>query len=138
MSLFLLSSDPLDPAALRRTMQRPDAGALTVFEGWVRNHHQGRAVLSLEYEAAPELCQSEGDRLLADTRAQFDILDAAVVHRTGHLNLGDIAVWIGVASGHRETAFAACRFLIEEIKVRLPIWKKEHYAGGDTTWIGAE
>ena len=119
-------------------MQRPDAGALCIFEGWVRNNHQGRAVLSLEYEAATELCQSEGDRLLADARGQFDILDAVVVHRTGHLHVGDVAVWIGVASGHRDTAFAACRFLIEEIKVRLPIWKKEHYAQGDATWIGEE
>ncbi|MFO1491765.1 MAG: molybdenum cofactor biosynthesis protein MoaE [Kiritimatiellia bacterium] len=136
--MFLLSSEALDPAALRQRLQRPDAGALTVFEGWVRNHHQGLAVLSLEYEAAPELCQSEGDRLLADARAQFDILDVLVAHRTGHLAIGDIAVWIGVASGHRDTAFAACRFLIDEIKVRLPIWKKEHYARGGATWIGAE
>ena len=136
--MFILSEKPLDPAALRERLHRPDAGALTVFEGWVRNNHQGRAVLSLEYEAAPELCQSEGDRLLADARARFDILDALVAHRTGHLRIGDIAVWIGVASGHRDAAFAACRFLIEEVKVRLPIWKKEHYAGGDTTWIGSE
>ena len=136
--MFILSEQPLDPAALRQRLQRPDAGALTVFEGWVRNNHQGRTVLSLEYEAAPELCQSEGGRLLADTLARFDVLDALVAHRTGHLAIGDLAVWIGVASGHRDTAFAACRFLIEEIKVRLPIWKKEHYAGGDTIWIGAE
>lgn len=136
--MFLLCPEIIQHADLRRTLQRADAGALAVFEGWVRNHNEGREVLSLEYEAAPELCKGEAEMLLAEARARFEILDAVIAHRVGHLRVGDMAVWIGVASKHRAAAFDACRFLIEELKVRLPIWKKEHYAAGGAEWIGAE
>lgn len=135
--MFQLTDRPIDMAPLRARLARPDAGALSVFEGWVRNHHEGRPVASLEYEAAPALCVAEAERLLGELRSRFEILDAVVVHRVGHLHIGDLAVWIGVTAAHRDAAFAGCRFLIEEIKQRLPIWKKEHAEDGRAGWIGA-
>lgn len=134
--MFLLTTKTIDPAALRARLARPDAGALSVFEGWVRDHDGSRSVASLEYEAAEELCLAEAGRLLAEARTRFAILDAVIVHRIGHLRIGELAVWIGVTASHRDAAFAACRFLIEEIKQRLPVWKKEHYADGQAGWIG--
>lgn len=134
--MFLLSEQTIDPAALRARLACPQAGALSVFEGWVRNQDGGRPVASLEYEAAAELCDAEGGRIMAEAQNRFALLDAVVVHRTGHLLVGDLAVWIGVTASHRDAAFAACRFLIEEIKQRLPVWKKEHYADGRAGWIG--
>lgn len=134
--MFLLCPEPIDHEALRRELQRPEAGALAVFEGWVRNQNEGRQVLSLEYESAPDLCRAEAEKLLAEARSRYPILDATIAHRVGHLRIGDLAVWIGVTSRHRAAAFDACRFLIEDLKVRLPIWKKEHYAAGGAAWIG--
>lgn len=136
--MFDLTDSPIDTAALRRRLQSPGAGALAVFEGWVRNHHEGREVARLEYECEPNLCRAEADRILAEARRRFDLLDLAVVHRVGSLAIGDTAVWIGVASAHRDAAFAACRFLIEELKARLPVWKKEHYREQPARWIGME
>lgn len=136
--MFLLCPEPIDHEELRRKMQRPDSGALAAFEGWVRNQNEGQNVLSLEYESAPDLCRAEAEKLLAEARARFEILDAVIAHRTGHLRIGDMAVWVGVTSKHRAAAFDACRFLIEELKARLPIWKKEHYAAGGASWIGEE
>lgn len=134
--MFLLSHEPLDPVALRARMARPDAGALSVFEGWVRDHHEGRPVASLEYEAAETFCRAEAERLLAEAREKFPVLDAVIAHRVGPLRVGDLAVWIGVSAAHRDAAFAGCRHLIEDLKQRLPIWKKEHYADGAAGWIG--
>lgn len=135
--MFELTSQPIDSAALRRHFERPDAGALCVFEGWVRNHHGGRPVAFLEYEAAEDFCRVEAGRLLAEVRSRFEVHDVIVVHRVGRLKIGDIAVWIGVCSSHRDAAFGACRAIIEELKVRLPVWKKEHYDSGETSWIGS-
>lgn len=136
--MFHLCPEPIDPAALRQRLANPVAGALAIFEGWVRNHNEGQPVASLEYEAAPALCDAEAERLLAEARERFEILDAIVVHRVGHLQIGDMAVWVGVTSRHRAAAFDACRYLVEELKARLPIWKKEHYAAGSAKWIGED
>jgi molybdopterin synthase catalytic subunit len=89
----------------------------------------------LDYEAHPPLAEKEGERILAEARAKFPILDAACVHRTGALALGDLAVWVGVTAEHRDAAFGACRFIIDEAKARLPIWKREHYSDGTTEWV---
>jgi len=89
----------------------------------------------LDYEAYAPLAEKEGDRILREAREKFQILDAVCIHRTGSLKLGDLAVWIGVISEHRGAAFEACRYIIDEAKARVPIWKKEHYADGSTEWI---
>lgn len=132
---FSLSSSPIDAAALQRGLADERAGACATFEGWVRNRNEGQPVRSLEYEAYAPLAQSEGERILAEARAKFSLLGAACVHRVGHLQLGEMAVWVGVTAEHRGAAFDACRYIIDEAKARLPIWKKEHYATGATAWI---
>jgi molybdopterin synthase catalytic subunit len=133
--MFELSDKPIDPGKLTRRLADPRGGGFVTFEGWVRNHNEGRDVCSLEYEAYPALCDSEAAMILAEAKEKFDIIGAVCVHRAGSLAIGDIAVWIGVSGVHRGPAFAACQFIIDEIKVRLPIWKKEIYTDGDSGWV---
>jgi len=133
--MFELTSTPLDSAALLARLGRPDAGALVVFEGRVRNHHLGRPVTHLEYEAFDELALAEGAAIVAEAERLHPGAHVLCVHRTGTLAIGEIAVWIGVASAHRAAAFAACRHVIEDLKRRLPIWKKEHHPDGAAEWV---
>lgn len=128
----------IDPAALQRSLANPAAGGYCAFEGWVRNENEGHVVERLEYEAYEPLCVAEGEKVLAAAKKKFPYLEARCVHRVGLLEIGDCAVWIGVVSAHRDEAFKACRYIIDEIKVRLPIWKKEHYANGDSGWVNCE
>lgn len=132
---FQLSDRPIDPKALMAAFGEPGAGAVATFEGRVRNSSEGRAVRALDYEAYGPLAVKEGDRILEEARARFPILWSACVHRTGSLALGDIAVWVAVAAAHRAAAFDACRFIIDEAKLRVPIWKREHYADGSAQWV---
>jgi molybdopterin synthase catalytic subunit len=138
MSRFRLSAAPLEPALLARGLDHPGAGALVVFEGRVRDENEGRAVRALDYEAYEPLCLKEGERILAEAVARYGLLEACCVHRTGSLALGEAAVWVGALSGHRGAAFAACRWIIDEIKRRLPVWKREHYADGASAWVRCE
>lgn len=133
--MFTLSETPIDTAAAIKALRNPATGALVTFEGWVRNHNEGRDVTQLDYEAYPEMAEKEGTRILEEARARFDILGAACLHRVGQLAVGDMAVWIGVTAVHREAAFDACEYIIDTIKVRVPIWKKETYADGDSGWV---
>ena len=114
------------------------AGGYVSFEGWVRDHNQGREVTRLEYEAFQDLAIKEGERILAEALVRFPIKRALCIHRVGELGLSDMAVWVGVSSVHRGEAFAACRFIIDEVKHRVPIWKKEHYRSGDSGWVNCE
>jgi len=132
---FFLSSTPADLAALRRELLRPDAGALATFEGWVRDHHEGRPVRELEYEAFAPLAEKEGMRILEEARGRFPVLDIVGMHRVGRLPAGELAVWVGASAAHRAAAFDACRFVIDALKARVPIWKKEHYADGASDWV---
>lgn len=132
---FELTDQPIDPRELINAVRSPEAGGLATFEGWVRNHHQGRNVASLEYEAFAALAEKEGNRILAEICAKHDILEARCVHRTGHLAIGDVAIAIAVSSAHRDAAFAACRDIIDSIKSTVPIWKKEHYTDGSSVWV---
>ena len=131
---FSLSDTPFDTAALRAALLDARVGAFASFEGWVRDHNAGRAVSGLRYEAYATLAEAEGARILEEARTRFDILDVACVHRVGNLALGELAVWVGVTSAHRDAAFAACRYVIDEVKARVPIWKRERYAEGDEDW----
>jgi len=133
--MFRISPSPFDVAALQRSVADERAGACVTFEGWVRNRNEGQPVQSLEYEAYAVLAEREGARILDEARSKFALIGAVAVHRTGHLRLGELAVWVGVTAEHRGAAFDACRFIIDETKARVPIWKKEHYAGGTTAWI---
>lgn len=134
MIRFQLSEAPFDAGPLRAALASPRAGACATFEGWVRDHHGGRAVSGLRYEAYAALAESEGGRVVAEALERFDCIEARCVHRTGDLAIGDLAVWVGVAAAHRGAAFEACRYIIDEVKSRVPIWKHERYADGEATW----
>jgi len=133
--MFRISSARLDPDTLRRELLDARAGGYVSFEGWVRSRNKRRKVCSLEYEAYGELAEKVGARIIAEARARFAIFSAACVHRRGLLQIGDVAVWAGVTAEHRDAAFDACRYIIGEMKKRVPIWKKEHYATGTSEWI---
>ena len=135
--MFTLSSDPIDTTALRHRLDDPAAGAVSCFEGVVRNHNDGRDVMRLQYEGAADLAANEFTKIEAEARSQFEVVHISCVHRTGDLTVGDIAVWVGVSAAHRSDAFGACRYIIDEAKKRLPIWKKEHYAAGESEWLNS-
>jgi molybdopterin synthase catalytic subunit len=133
-----ISDGVIRPDELRSALEDNAAGAYASFEGWIRNENEGRRVLRLEYEAYEPLCVSEGQRIIDEVTSRLPILHARCVHRTGLLEIGECAVWVGVSSPHRDEAFEGCRFIIDQVKVRLPIWKKEHYADGDSGWVNCE
>ncbi len=133
--MFSLSESAIDAAALVRELAHAGAGACVTFEGQVRDRNEGREVLRLDYQAYAALAQAEGARILAEVRERFAILDACCVHRIGALEIGDLAVWAAVTAAHRDAAFAACRYIIDEVKARVPIWKNEHYTDGDSGWL---
>lgn len=136
--MFQISSESLNVEALKAELARADAGACVTFEGWVRNHNEGTEVQQLEYEAYESVAAKEGEEILNEARSKFEVYEARCVHRVGHLAVGDMAVWVGVSAAHRGEAFDACRYVIDEIKHRVPIWKKETYADGDSGWINCE
>ena len=138
MSRFEFSHATIDPTALARALVDPSCGGYASFEGWVRDLNEGRAVHRLEYEAFEELAVREGERIVAEACARFGVRNARCVHRIGDLPLGEIAVWVGVSAPHRDEAFRACRYIIDEVKHRVPIWKKEHYVDGDSGWVNCE
>jgi len=135
MKGFAISDGPIDIAPLRDALLDHRAGAFASFEGWVRDHNDGRQVTGLRYEAYVALAETEGERILGEALSRFAITDARCVHRTGELALGELAVWVGVAAAHRDAAFTACRWIIDEVKARVPIWKHERYADGPAGWI---
>ncbi len=133
--MFRLQTDPLPaPADL---LPRADlaCGGVVIFEGRVRDYNDGRAVTALEYEAYEALALAEGERILAEAAARFAPVRVAAAHRHGLLGLGEAAVVVIAASAHRQEAFAACRWVIDAIKERLPVWKREHYADGTRAWV---
>ena len=135
MMRFSLTAQAIDTAALRARLASHSAGACATFEGWVRNHHEGRAVLGLRYEAYPRLALAEGERVMDEALARFAIIDACCVHRIGEVALGEVAVYVAAVAAHRDAAFAATRCIIDTIKARVPIWKHETYADGAAQWI---
>ncbi len=135
MKRFALSDTAIDAAAEKAVLDHAAAGACAIFEGWVRNHNEGRAVLRLDYQAYAALADAEGEAILAEAMQRFALRAARSVHRTGSLAIGDMAVWVGVSADHRGAAFEACRWIIDEVKLRVPIWKREHYADGDSGWL---
>ncbi len=135
--MFAITSEPIDVAEWSRKVDDPATGAFSTFEGRVRNHAGGRAVTSLHYEAYDALAVKEGERILAEARERFGVSHVACVHRVGHLVIGECAVWVGVSAAHRVDSFAACRYIIDEVKKRVPIWKKERYVEGDSVWVEA-
>ena len=135
---FRIESKPLQPDLWRAELQNPASGGYVSFEGWVRDNNEGHEVLQLEYQAYEALALKEGQVILAEACERYPFEKAMCVHRVGALEIGDLAVWVGVSSGHRDEAFRACRYIIDEIKHRVPIWKKEIYTNGDSGWVNCE
>jgi sulfur-carrier protein adenylyltransferase/sulfurtransferase len=138
MAAFRFSRTSIDVASLRAELADPACGGYTSFEGLVRNHNEGLSVRHLEYEAFEPLAVKEGERIVAEAIERFGIERAACVHRIGDLAIGEMAVWVGTSARHRDEAFRACRYIIDEVKHRVPIWKKEHYENGDSGWVNCE
>jgi molybdopterin synthase catalytic subunit len=136
--VFDLTDKPIGAAELASRLADDACGAFVSFEGWVRNHNEGQQVLRLEYESYQALAVKEGDQIIAEACAKFPVTHIVCLHRTGQLAIGDIAVWVGVSSPHRGEAFDACRYVIDEVKLRVPIWKKEYYIDGDSGWVNCE
>jgi molybdopterin synthase catalytic subunit len=133
-----VTSSGIEIAMCSQQLINSSAGAFAGFEGWVRNYNDGHKVLQLEYEVYTPIAESEGRKIIQEAKERFDILDAQSIHRSGLLEIGECAVWVGVSSVHRNEAFDACRYIIDHIKVRLPIWKKEYYENGDSGWVNCE
>ena len=138
MNRVRIAAQSIDVEAAQQALRDPRCGACASFEGWVRNHNEGRDVRELAYEVYRPLALKEGERIIAEAQDRFGVTHAQLIHREGQLALGDCAVWVGVTAPHRDEAFRACRYIIDEAKVRLPIWKKEHYVDGDSGWVNCE
>lgn len=126
---------PIDPAALLREVATPAAGATALFLGTVRNVDDGRPVTGIDYQAYPDMALSQLARIVAEARQRYGPAAICAEHRTGFLEVGEISVAIAVSHERRAPAFAAARYVIDEIKRRVPIWKREHYADGTREWV---
>lgn len=134
-NLARVTADAIDPAALLGGALSPDDGAALLFWGVVRNENDGRAVSSLEYSAYAEMAEREMLRIAEEARARFGTGAIHVVHRIGLLRVGEASVAIAVASPHRAEAYEASRYVIEELKRRVPVWKREGYVDGESEWV---
>lgn len=135
--MFRITNQPIDLQELVRFVTDPEAGAIATFIGTTRNNNDGRNVIGLDYEAYPEMAEKELGRIGDDAKKQWQICRMAIIHRLGPVQITEASVMIAVSSAHREAAFAACRFAIEQIKKAVPIWKKEVFEGGEV-WIGTQ
>src|SRR5688572_19481758 len=133
--MFELTNNAISTADCVSRLGDARAGALVSFEGRVRNHHLGKAVVALEYEAAPVLAQCEFAKIIAEVMRDTPVLDVLCMHRIGRMEVGETAIWLGVLAPHRAEAFAFCERVMSELKLRLPIWKKEHFADGISNWV---
>jgi molybdopterin synthase catalytic subunit len=134
--MFILQENPIDPVKARNMYNDPANGALVTFEGTVRaDEHEGSAVSELLYIADTASVVAEGEKIIIEALSKFSISEAVCIQRVGRLKTTETAVWIGVWASHRDEAFKGCRYIIEEIKKRLLIWKKEFYTDGTKAWI---
>ena len=135
MSTARLITAPIDASALIREVAADDRGAIALFLGTVRNSNEGRAVSGIDYSAYDAMAVAEMNRILAEATTQFEGVTIALEHRVGTLNIGDVSVAIACAHPHRAAALDANRYVIEELKRRVPIWKREHYLDGTSEWV---
>lgn len=133
--MISLTHDPIDYHALTESVRSHQSGAVVLFLGTVREMTGDRRTVALDYEGYPQMAESKLAELEAAARSRWPINNVAIVHRLGHLELGDISVAVAVSCPHRHQAFEAGRFLIDELKVSVPIWKKENWADGSTEWV---
>lgn len=133
---FQLTHQSIDVDLHKKAFIDNHCGAFVTFEGWVRNHNEGKSVTGLEYSAYESMAVKIGRDITEKIYQQHSLSGLFCIHRLGRLELGDMAVWVGASSAHREAAFAACKALIDDIKQDVPIWKKESYLNGDSgQWL---
>lgn len=130
-----ITREIIDYATLTERVRANGAGAVVTFLGTVRELTDGKRTASLEYEAYPEMAERKMREIEAEARERWPIIEAALVHRVGHLELGEVSVAIAVSCPHREQAFEACRYLIDRVKEVVPIWKRENWATGGSDWV---
>lgn len=135
--MFEIVSEVIDVARVSAAAADPAAGAIVTFVGTTRDHNDGRRVIRLEYEAYPEMALEQMRRIGATMRERWALARIAMVHRVGVVPIGEASVVIAVSSAHRVAAFEACHFAIDRLKEVVPIWKKEHFEGGEL-WIGSQ
>ncbi len=134
--MFILQESPIDITSFKNAGANDANGALVTFEGIVRADKHGKGKVSvLQYIADTPACTAEGEKIVTEALSLFPVTRAVCVQRVGKLNVGETAVWIGVWAGHRDEAFKASRYIIEEVKKRLLIWKKEFFADGASGWV---
>jgi molybdopterin synthase catalytic subunit len=134
---FQVTPEPLDPLRAAALVRRDEAGAVVLFLGVVRDRNLGRRVLYLEYDAYPEMAEQVMRQLAEEAMRRWPVSDVAVLHRTGRLEVGETSLVVAVSSPHRAEAFAAAHWLVDRLKERVPIWKKEVFEGGEE-WIEGE
>lgn len=135
--MYALTDEPIDAAAVHAAVADPASGATVTFIGTTRDHNAGRRVHRLEYEAYAEMALAEMRKIGATACERWPIARIAIVHRIGVVPVGEASVAIAVSAAHRAPAFAACHFAIDRLKEVVPIWKKEHFAGGEV-WVGSQ
>lgn len=133
--MFELTTDEISYDLYKHYVDDPLIGGVVVFEGKVRNHNDGRDVDSLEYEVYPEMALTEGKKIVDQGMKLYDIENAVCIHRHGHLQVGDVAVLVIAGAKHRKEAFLACEYIIDEVKLTVPVWKKEHYTNFPSKWV---
>ena len=129
-----ISSEPIDPCRLLEQVRNPKSGALVLFSGETRNHHEGVTVDYLDYEAQEEMAERMIAEILSRAVEQYSLHDAAAIHRIGRVDISEPAVVVAASASHRQEAFEAARFIIDEIKANAPIWKREHSGDGKARW----
>ena|SRR5688572_23850014 len=137
MTASRLTADPIDVAELTRMVAASDRGAISIFLGTVRNSNEGRDVDGIDYSAYDAMATAEMDRIVTEATDRFPGVAIVLEHRTGTLCVGDVSVAILCAHAHRGPALDANRYVIEQLKQRVPIWKREHYLDGTTEWVGS-
>ena len=137
MDFCELTTEPIDIGAVSRRVVPEECGATVTLDGYVRKFTKGRETLHLYYEAYEPMALKEMEKLIERAKAEFEISHVGILHRLGKLEMGETSVVISVAAPHRRAAFAACEWLIKELKRTVPIWKKEVYADGEE-WIEGE
>lgn len=133
--MLSLTHEPIEPAALLRAVKRPDCGGLVLFLGTVRDLTDRQVTVALEYEAYAGMAEKELNKIADEARKRWPIGGLAVAHRLGRLNIADVAVGVAVSCPHRADAFDAARYVIDEIKKRVPIWKRDHTPDGAAAWV---
>jgi molybdopterin synthase catalytic subunit len=130
-----ITTEPLSVQALNDLVKRASDGAVVTFDGIVRNNFDGRCVRALEYEAYAEMAEKKMAEIGTEVQRKFDVGEIAMVHRLGHLEIGESSIVIAVAAPHRQAAFEACAYAMDRVKEDVPVWKKEFFADGDAHWV---